>query len=108
MYVRDYSKNVSCAGAVFKSVPRDAQYTHAINFSQRGFDTRIDTFYHISLPETTCVFCGQCVAVCPTGALKPKRQWLLETGYSPIEIMSLTRAKRNGNKSRIQPERKLP
>lgn len=107
MYVRDYSRCILCWRCV-QVCAEDAQYTHAINFSQRGFDTRIDTFYHISLPETTCVFCGQCVAVCPTGALKPKRQWLLETGYSPIEIMSLTRAKRNGNKSRIQPERKLP
>ena len=51
-----------------------------INFKGRGFDTRIGTFFDKPMPETTCVFCGQCVGVCPTGALKPKREWLLEQG----------------------------
>jgi formate hydrogenlyase subunit 6/NADH:ubiquinone oxidoreductase subunit I len=46
------------------------------------------------MPETTCVFCGQCVGVCPTGALKPRREWLLEQGKTPDEIMELTRAER--------------
>ena len=46
------------------------------------------------MPETTCVFCGQCVGVCPTGAFKPKREWLLEQGASPDEIMALTRSER--------------
>jgi formate hydrogenlyase subunit 6/NADH:ubiquinone oxidoreductase subunit I len=32
------------------------------------------------------VLCGQCVGVCPTGALKSKREYLLEQGMSPEEI----------------------
>jgi formate hydrogenlyase subunit 6/NADH:ubiquinone oxidoreductase subunit I len=46
------------------------------------------------MPETTCVFCGQCVGVCPTGALKPKREWLLQDGKTPDEIMQMTRTER--------------
>ncbi|MCK6585019.1 MAG: 4Fe-4S binding protein, partial [Anaerolineales bacterium] len=64
----------------------DAQYTYAINFEGRGFETQIGTFFEKPIPETTCVMCGQCVGVCPTGALKPKREYLLEQGKTPAEI----------------------
>ncbi|HZU85981.1 MAG TPA: 2Fe-2S iron-sulfur cluster-binding protein [Anaerolineaceae bacterium] len=93
MYIRDYSKCILCWRCV-QVCAEDAQYTYAINFSQRGFNTQISTFYDLPLPETTCVFCGQCIGVCPTGALRPKREWLLELGYSPAEIMRLTRQER--------------
>ena len=79
MYIRDYSKCILCWRCV-QVCAEDAQYTYAINFSGRGFDTRIDTFFDLPMPSTTCVVCGQCVGVCPTGALKPKREWLLEQG----------------------------
>jgi formate hydrogenlyase subunit 6/NADH:ubiquinone oxidoreductase subunit I len=46
------------------------------------------------MTDTTCVFCGQCVGVCPTGALKPKRQALLEQGWDPDSIFEATRRKR--------------
>jgi NADH dehydrogenase/NADH:ubiquinone oxidoreductase subunit G len=85
MYIRDYSKCLLCWRCV-QVCAEDAQYTFAINFSGRGFETQIDTFYEMSIPETSCVLCGQCVAVCPTGALKPKREFLLEKGMSPDEI----------------------
>jgi NADH dehydrogenase/NADH:ubiquinone oxidoreductase subunit G len=97
MFVRDYSQCVLCWRCV-QVCADDAQYTYAINFSGRGFETSIDTFFEQSLPESTCVFCGQCVGVCPTGALKPKREWLLEQGQTPDEIMQLTRMKRRRRK----------
>ena len=90
MYVRDYSKCILCWRCV-QVCADDAQFTYAINFSGRGFGTSIGTFFDKSMPETTCVFCGQCVGVCPTGALKPKREWLLEQGSSLDEIMQTTR-----------------
>jgi len=93
MYIRDYSKCILCWRCV-QVCAEDAQYTYAINFTKRGFETQIGTFFDKPMPETSCVFCGQCVAVCPTGALKPKRQWLLEQGSTPDEIMSLTRTER--------------
>ncbi len=90
MYIRDYSKCILCWRCV-QVCADDAQFTYAINFEGRGFDTSIGTFFDKPMPETTCVFCGQCVGVCPTGALKPKREALLEQGLTSDEIMQATR-----------------
>ena len=88
MYIRDYSKCLLCWRCV-QVCAEDAQYTYAINFEGRGYETQIGTFFDKAIPETTCVLCGQCVGVCPTGALKPKREFLLEQGMSPQEISVL-------------------
>ncbi len=93
MYLRDYSKCILCWRCV-QVCAEDAQFTYAINFKGRGFDTGIGTFFDKPMPETTCVFCGQCVGVCPTGALKPKREALLEQGLDLSEIMQATRGGR--------------
>ena len=93
MYVRDYSKCLLCWRCV-QVCADDAQYTYAINFSGRGYETQIGTFFDKTIPETTCVLCGQCVGVCPTGALKPKREFLLEQGMSPAEISVMNTGKR--------------
>ncbi len=97
MYIRDYSKCILCWRCV-QVCADDAQYTYAINFSGRGFETNIGTFFDKGMPDTTCVFCGQCVGVCPTGALKPKREWLLEQGMTPDQIMNVTRSDRKRRK----------
>lgn len=86
MYVRDYSKCVLCWRCV-QVCAEDAQYTFALSFDGRGFDTSIGTFFDRPMPATTCVFCGQCVGVCPTNALKPRRERLLEQGLSMEEII---------------------
>lgn len=85
MYIRDYAKCVLCWRCV-QVCAEDAQYTYALNFAGRGFETQIATYFDKAMPQTTCVFCGQCVGVCPSGALKPKREWLLEQGKTPDEI----------------------
>ena len=88
MYIRDYAQCVLCWRCV-QVCAEDAQYTFALTFKGRGFKTQISTFFDKPLPETSCVFCGQCISVCPTGALKPKREWLLEQGFSPQEMMEI-------------------
>jgi NADH dehydrogenase/NADH:ubiquinone oxidoreductase subunit G len=93
MYIRDYSKCILCWRCV-QVCADDAQYAFALNFSGRGYETQIATYFDKPMPETSCVFCGQCVGVCPTGALKSKRMWLLEQGYTPDEIMDMTRTER--------------
>jgi NADH dehydrogenase/NADH:ubiquinone oxidoreductase subunit G len=93
MYVRDYNKCVLCWRCV-QVCAEDAQYTYAINFTGRGFETQIGTYFDKPMLETTCVFCGQCVAVCPSGALKPKREWLLEQGFDTEAIFKATRTER--------------
>ena len=94
MYIRDYNKCVLCWRCV-QVCAEDAQYTYALNFSGRGFDTQITTFFDKPLPETSCVFCGQCVGVCPTDAIQAKREWLLEQGLRPAEISSAVQKKKS-------------
>jgi predicted molibdopterin-dependent oxidoreductase YjgC len=93
MYVRDYSKCILCWRCV-QVCASDAQYAYAINFSGRGFETQISTFFEQPMPASTCVFCGQCVGVCPTNALKPRREALLEQGLTPDDILQTTRSER--------------
>lgn len=109
MYIRDYAKCILCWRCV-QVCAEDAQYAFAINFSGRGYETQISTFFDKPLPETSCVFCGQCVGVCPTNALKPKRQWLLEQGHTPDDIMELTRTERRRRmrRSAAAPEAEQP
>ncbi len=68
LYVRDYSKCVLCYKCV-EACGVDAQNTFAIAVAGRGFDARISTEYAIGLDESACVYCGNCIGVCPTGAL---------------------------------------
>ncbi|MBI5295480.1 MAG: (2Fe-2S)-binding protein [Chloroflexi bacterium] len=97
MYIRDYSKCLLCWRCV-QVCADDAQYTFAINFEGRGYETQIGTFFDHAIPETTCVLCGQCVGVCPTGALKPKREYLLEQGLSPQEISVMNTGRKRRSK----------
>ncbi len=97
-YLRDYNKCINCWRCV-QVCAEDAQYTFALNFDGRGFHTLIGTFMGDGMMDTTCVFCGQCVGVCPTNALKPKRQYLLEQGVDPDDIFRQTR---RGGKRRRQ------
>jgi NADH dehydrogenase/NADH:ubiquinone oxidoreductase subunit G len=89
-YIRDYSQCVMCWRCV-QICADDGQFAFALNFGERGFNSHITTFQENPMPDTTCVFCGQCVGVCPTGALKPKIQWGMEQGLSPDEIRQMTR-----------------
>ena len=97
MYIRDYSKCLTCWRCV-QVCAEDAQYAFAINFDGRGYETQIGTFFDKSIPETTCVLCGQCVGVCPTGALKSKREYLLEQGMKPEEISVLNTGRKKRRK----------
>ena len=68
LYVRDYGKCILCYKCV-EACGMDAQNTFAISVAGRGFDTRISTEYNTPLTESACVYCGNCIGVCPTGAL---------------------------------------
>ena len=68
LYVRDYSRCILCYKCV-QACGVDAQNTYAIAVAGRGFDARISTELDTPLTESACVFCGNCIAVCPTDAL---------------------------------------
>jgi predicted molibdopterin-dependent oxidoreductase YjgC len=73
LYVRDYSKCILCYKCV-EACGEDAQNTFAIAVAGRGFDARISTEWDAPLPDSACVYCGNCIGVCPTGALMFKSE----------------------------------
>ena len=68
LYVRDYARCILCYKCV-AACGTDAQNTFAIAVAGRGFDARISTEFAVGLPDSACVYCGNCIGVCPTGAL---------------------------------------
>jgi predicted molibdopterin-dependent oxidoreductase YjgC len=74
LYVRDYSKCILCYKCV-EACGVDAQNTFAIAVGGRGFDAHITTEYDNPLPDSACVYCGNCIGVCPTGALMFKSEY---------------------------------
>jgi predicted molibdopterin-dependent oxidoreductase YjgC len=73
LYVRDYSRCILCYKCV-EACGVDAQNTFAIATAGRGFEARISTEFDTPLPESACVYCGNCIGVCPTGALMFKSE----------------------------------
>jgi predicted molibdopterin-dependent oxidoreductase YjgC len=73
LYMRDYGKCVLCYKCV-QACGTDHQNTFAIAVAGRGFDARISTEFAVTLPDSACVYCGNCIAVCPTGALMTSRE----------------------------------
>ena len=73
LYVRDYSKCILCYKCV-EACGVDAQNTFAIAVAGRGFNARISTEWNVGLPDSACVYCGNCIGVCPTGALMFKSE----------------------------------
>ncbi len=73
LYVRDYAKCILCYKCV-DACGEQYQNTFAIAVAGRGFDARISTEFVVELPESACVYCGNCIAVCPTGALMFRRE----------------------------------
>ena len=65
--VRDMNKCVKCARCVEEC--QEVQNIRAINTSHRSHEYGITTPYKQTLDESSCVFCGQCVSVCPVGAI---------------------------------------
>jgi predicted molibdopterin-dependent oxidoreductase YjgC len=74
LYTRDYTKCILCYKCV-EACGTDYQNTFAIAVAGRGFDARISTEFAVKLPESACVYCGNCIAVCPTGALMFKSEY---------------------------------
>lgn len=84
-YIRDYAKCILCWRCA-QACGDDMQFTYALSVGGRGFETHIATYFDAPMPETTCVFCGNCVAVCPTDALRSKTEFFLEQGLDYDQI----------------------
>src|SRR5258705_12718844 len=73
LYVRDYSRCILCYKCV-EACGVDAQNTFALGVAGRGFDAHISTEFDTPLLDSACVYCGNCIGVCPTGALMFKSE----------------------------------
>ncbi|MBI5513184.1 MAG: (2Fe-2S)-binding protein [Deltaproteobacteria bacterium] len=76
LYVRDYARCILCYKCV-EACGEEAQGTFAIAVAGRGFHARIATEFEVPLTSSACVYCGNCIGVCPTGALVFKTEFAL-------------------------------
>src|SRR5256885_6226287 len=74
LYVRDYSRCILCYKCV-EACAVAAQNTFALGAAGRAFDAHIATEFEAGLPDSACVYCGNCIGVCPTGALMFKSEY---------------------------------
>ncbi len=77
---RDQSKCILCGKCV--RVCKEIQVTSAIDFTGRGFKSKITTGFDNPIDYKNCRLCGQCITACPTGALVNKQL----KGIRPWEV----------------------
>ena len=81
LYVRDYAKCILCYQCV-DACGEQWQNSFVIDIAGRGFDARVSTENDVALPDSACVYCGNCIQVCPTGALMFKSEHdMRRSGY---------------------------
>jgi len=96
--VRDPNKCVLCGDCV--RMCYEIQGIGAIDFAHRGHDVSVKPAFGKQLGEVECVNCGQCVSVCPTGALTPKSEvdevWSLLADSTKTVVVQIAPAVRVG------------
>jgi len=65
--VKDPNKCVMCRRC--ETMCNEVQTVGVLSGINRGFDAVVGTAFHLDMVDTSCTYCGQCVAVCPTAAL---------------------------------------
>jgi predicted molibdopterin-dependent oxidoreductase YjgC len=71
--IRDFSRCILCGRCV--KACREIQVNNAIEFGYSGKDLKIIAKEDANLKDSDCVFCGECLQVCPVGALVPDREF---------------------------------
>jgi len=87
--VRDPNKCILCGNCV--RVCRELQGVSAIDFQRRGSNAKVAPAFDGKLADSCCVNCGQCAAVCPTGAITVKQDiakvW--DALYDPAKTVAI-------------------
>lgn len=68
--IRDSSKCILCGRCV--SACKNVQGIGILDFQNRGFETTVGPAFDMSMKDVPCIYCGQCMVVCPVGALSEK------------------------------------
>ncbi len=68
--VRDQNKCILCRRCV--SMCKNVQTVNVISATERGFKSAVGCAFDMSLADVPCTNCGQCISVCPVGALREK------------------------------------
>lgn len=68
--IREMDKCIMCRRC--ETMCNDVQTVGALFAINRGFDSVVAPAFEMDLEDSSCTYCGQCVAVCPTGALTEK------------------------------------
>ena len=84
---RDYNLCIHCGRCV--RVCQDVEGANILVFTKRGHSTKVGTSFEKPHIETDCKFCGQCVDVCPTGALSARGQKWYENCEDQISTTCL-------------------
>ncbi len=79
--VRDTSKCILCGRCV--SACKKSQGLGILDFQNRGFETTVGPAFDVSMADAPCVYCGQCMVVCPVAALREKTD--IERVWDAIE-----------------------
>ncbi|HPF93318.1 MAG TPA: NADH-dependent [FeFe] hydrogenase, group A6, partial [Tenuifilaceae bacterium] len=78
--IRDLDKCIMCRRC--EMMCNTVQTVGALNAVNRGFEAVVAPAFEQNLEKSPCTYCGQCVAVCPTGALT-------EVDHTPKVIRAL-------------------
>ncbi len=65
--IREMDKCIMCRRC--ETMCNEFQTVGALSAVNRGFSSVVAPAFEMDLEDSTCTYCGQCVAVCPTGAL---------------------------------------
>lgn len=68
--IRDNTKCILCGRCV--RVCKELQCCNILEWTERGFSSKVTPAFDKDLSESDCVFCGSCVSACPVGALVEK------------------------------------
>jgi len=79
--VRDSSKCILCGRCV--QACKKTQGLGVLDFQNRGFETTVGPAFDVSMNDAPCVYCGQCMIVCPVAALREKSD--IERVWDAIE-----------------------